>query len=263
MSSNNNSTKLSCYRFVSDKRDTCTVGPGTDIHATPPKCVVVEDYETEKAFNERKPDRLQQGCVGGDTPDSSDYHCAGPSQIIRYYNQKKYVEYTYCCSSNYCNNNTEGVMSNIFPLSSQLNTADPTQAIPWGTSIIQLILPSVIIPLVCTGVCISLFVAVCVSVRGKHRYKGSVRSSQHPFFDNHTRLSGTIDTDVYPLSTMTYGDGTVSSSATGIPLLEQRTISGHISLQRILGQGRYGSVYEGEPLVLIRTSFNGSLVCRI
>ena len=251
MSTSNDSTDLICYRFVSDKRDNCTVRKDTSIHATPPRCVIVEDYETETAFNERKPDRLQQGCVGGDTPDSSDFHCGGSSQTVRKYNGKKYVEYTYCCNYNYCNYNTASVMPNIFPLSTQLNTAEPTQYTPWGTSIIQLVLPSIIVPLVCTGVCVSLLVAVCMSLRGKHKYRGSARSSQHPFFDTHTRISGTIDTDVYPLSTTTYGDGTVSSSATGIPLLEQRTISGHISLQRILGQGRYGSVYEGQSIIII------------
>ena len=252
MSSNADSTELSCYRFVSGKRDTCTVGLDTGIHATAPKCVIVEDYDTETAFNERKPDRLEQGCVGGDTLESSDFHCGGSSQTIRQFDQNKYVEYTYCCNYNYCNNNTELVMPELFPLSTRLSTVEPTQAILWGTNIVQLILPSIIIPLVCTGVCISLLLAVCVSVRGKHKYKGSVRTSQHPFFDTHTRVSGTIDTDVYPLSTMTYGDGTVSSSATGIPLLEQRTISGHISLQRMLGQGRYGSVYEGESIIHIQ-----------
>ncbi|KAI6654333.1 TGFBRIb [Oopsacas minuta] len=241
-----NSTELTCIRKISNTQDTCTVTYNKDIHPTPPRCLVVEDYETDSAFNARIPDRFEQGCVGGDTGDSSEFHCDTPNQRIRIYNQRKYVEYTYCCSTDLCNSNTASIMPSIFPLSTQLITTPTLQGQgQWSTSIVQLVLPSILVPLVCTGVCISLLIAVCMSFRGKHRYRKSIRGSQHPFFDTHTRVSGTIDTDVYPLSTMTYGECTVSSSATGIPLLEQRTISRHISVTRILGQGRYGTVYEG------------------
>lgn len=243
-SSTNTSSALTCRRFLSGQEDTCIVSYAK--YFTPPRCVVVEGYETEEAFNSRTPDRLEQGCVGGDTGDSSDFHCNGPSQQIAINNQKKYAEFTYCCESDLCNVNTASVMPDIFPLSNQLITSATPSTGPLATSIIQLVLPSILVPLVCTGVCLSLLIAVCMSFRNKHKYRKSIRGSQHPFFDTHTRLSGTIDTDVYPLSTVTYGEGTVSSSATGIPLLEQRTISRHISIQRILGQGRYGTVYEGE-----------------
>ena len=243
-SSTNTSTSLTCRRFISGKEDTCIVM--NTKYSTPIRCLIVEDYDTEAAFNSRTPDRLEQGCVGGGTGDSSDFHCNGPSQRISVNNQKKYVEFTYCCDSDLCNVNTASVMPDIFPLSNQLITSATPLPDPLTTSIVQLVLPSILVPLVCTGVCLSLLIAVCMSFRNKQKYRKSIRGSQHPFFDTHTRLSGTIDTDVYPLSTVTYGEGTVSSSATGIPILEQRTISRHISIQRILGQGRYGTVYEGE-----------------
>ena len=242
--------QLDCHAYISGEPNVCTVSYDPKLDQTPPKCYVVEDFETEEAFYARKPDRFEQGCVGGSTLSSSGFFCNGNSQRILDYEGIQYVEYTYCCDTDYCNGNTSLVMPNRYPLSIPRNTIGPSVD-DWSINTVQLIIPLIIVPIVCIGVCVSFLIGFFVSYKGKGKQRRRVKARQnhHAFFDSRTRVSGTIDTDVYNLSTMTYGDSTISS-ANGIPLLEQRTISRHITLQHILGQGRYGTVYQGRlPVV--------------
>lgn len=251
---------LDCYctNCYNQKTSTCTLTYNKDKHSSKPVCYVSDTYKKNEAYNTNKIKSRDQGCLGGSSDLNINFHC-GRSKGETYYDNNtgdEYIEYIYCCNENFCNLNATSIIPETY--FSSTSPITPGDSLHNSGHLEKLILPAVIIPLLCSF----LFIIVLLLLLFSWRHKKSnnkinsngikrAKSSRQQYNSGMRVMSGTIQTELYPLSSLMSGDTTISSSATGIPLLELRTIGRQIHLTHVIGKGRFGTVHLGKDLTYL------------